>query len=44
MKFLKAIILVAVAASALSLGACAHRQEAMSSTSTNASSTHGYSK
>jgi hypothetical protein len=41
-KLLKAIMIVAVLAGALSLGACAQKKETMS-TSTNASST-GYSK
>ncbi|MEP7078955.1 MAG: hypothetical protein ABI795_07980 [Chthoniobacterales bacterium] len=44
MKFLKAILVMAIAAGALSLGACAHRQEAMSSTASTNASTHGYSK
>jgi hypothetical protein len=43
LKFVKAIMIVAVLASALALGACAHKQEA-AQTTTTASSTHGYSK
>jgi hypothetical protein len=43
LKILKAIMLVAIAASALGLGACAHRQET-ATTSSNTSSTRGYSK
>ena len=43
LKFLKAIMFVAVLASALSLGACAHKNETTSA-STTASSTRGYSK
>jgi hypothetical protein len=43
LKFLKAIMLVAIAASALGLGACAHRAETTTSTGAS-SSTRGYSK
>jgi len=43
LKFLKAITIAAILASALSLGACAHKNES-ATTSTTASSTHGYSK
>ncbi len=39
MKFLKAIMIVAIAASALTLGACAQKKETMSS-STGTSSTY----
>jgi hypothetical protein len=42
LKILKAIMLVAIAASALSLGACAHKNETATTSST--SSTRGYSK
>jgi hypothetical protein len=42
LKFIKAIMIMAVLASALSVGACAHRQE--TATTSTASSTHGYSK
>jgi len=42
LKFLKAIMIVAVLASALGLGACAHKQETMSTGTT--ASTRGYSK
>jgi len=42
LKFIKAIMIMAVLASALSLGACAqHKEEAATTT---ASSTHGYAK
>jgi hypothetical protein len=41
-KFLKVIMIVAVAAGALSLGACAQKKETMSNTGTTA--TTGYSK
>jgi len=43
LKILKAIMLVAIAASALSLGACAHHETAATTSSTT-SSTRGYSK
>ena len=43
LKFLKAIMIVAVLAGGLSLGACSQHKEAVQ-TSTTASSTHGYSK
>lgn len=43
MKFLKAIMIVALLATALSLGACAHKNETATQ-STTASSTHGYAK
>jgi hypothetical protein len=43
MKVLKAIMIVAVLASALSLGACAQKKETMS-TGTTAGSTRTYSK
>jgi len=43
LKFLKAIMIVAVLASALGLGACAQKKET-AATSTTASSTHGYAK
>jgi len=43
LKLIKAIMIVAVVASALSLGACAQKKES-ASMSTTASSTHGYSK
>ena len=43
MKILKAIMMVAVLASALSLGACAQKKETMS-TGTTAASTRTYSK
>jgi hypothetical protein len=43
MKILKAIMIVAVLASALSLGACAQKTETMS-TGTTAASTRTYSK
>jgi len=43
MKILKAIMIVAVLAGALSLGACAHKTETMS-TGTTAASTRTYSK
>jgi len=42
LKFLKAIMIVAILASALGLGACAHKQETMSTGTT--ASTRGYSK
>jgi len=42
LKFIKAIMILAVVASALTLGACAQHKEA--ATTTTASSTHGYSK
>jgi hypothetical protein len=42
LKFLKAIMIVAVLATALSLGACAQKKETMATGTT--SSTHGYSK
>jgi hypothetical protein len=41
-KFLKVIMIVAVAAGALSLGACAQKKESMSTQGTTA--TTGYSK
>lgn len=41
MKFVKLIMIVAVAAGALSLGACAQKKETMSTQST---ATTGYSK
>jgi len=41
LKLLKAIMIVAVLASALSLGACAQHKEAVS---TGAATTHGYAK
>jgi hypothetical protein len=37
-------MLVAVLAGALSLGACAHKNESASMNTTTSSSTHGYSK
>ena len=40
MKFLKAIMIVAIAASALTLGACAQKKETMASSSTGTSSTY----
>jgi hypothetical protein len=40
MKFLKAIMIVAIAASALTLGACAQKKETMSTSSTGTSSTY----
>jgi ABC-type oligopeptide transport system substrate-binding subunit len=43
MRILKAIMIVTVLASALSLGACAEKKETMS-TGTTAASTHTYSK
>jgi hypothetical protein len=43
MKLFKAVLIVAVAVSALSLGACANKRETMSS-STTASSGSTYSK
>jgi len=43
MTILKAIMIVAVLAGALSLGACAQKKEAMS-TNTTAASTRSYSK
>jgi hypothetical protein len=43
LKILKAIMLVAIAASVLSLGACAHRAETTTTTGAS-SSTRGYSK
>jgi hypothetical protein len=43
MRILKAIMIVAVLAGALSLGACAQKKETMS-TGTTASSTRSYSK
>ena len=43
MKTIKILAIVAIAASALSLGACAHKKETMS-TSTGASSSTGMSK
>ena len=43
LKILKAIMLVAIAASALGLGACAHRNETTTTTG-SASSTRSYSK
>jgi ABC-type oligopeptide transport system substrate-binding subunit len=43
MRVLKAIMIVAVLASALSLGACAQHKEA-TTTGTTAASTHTYSK
>ncbi len=42
MKFVKLMMIVAVAAGALSLGACAQKKETMSTGSTTA--TTGYSK
>jgi hypothetical protein len=42
LKFLKAIMIVAVLASTLSLGACAQKKETMSTGTT--ASTRGYSK
>lgn len=42
LKFIKAIMIVAVLAGALSLGACAHKQE--TATTSTSASTHGYSK
>ena len=43
MRILKAIMVMAVLAGALSLGACAQKKEAMS-TSTTAGTTRSYSK
>jgi hypothetical protein len=43
LKILKAIMLVAVVTSALSLGACAHKNETTTTTG-SASSTRSYSK
>ena len=43
MKFLKLIMIVAVAAGAMSLGACAQKKEAMSTTGSTTATT-GYSK
>jgi hypothetical protein len=43
MKFLKTIVILAVLAGSLSLGACSQHKES-AQTSTTASSTHGYSK
>ena len=40
MKFFKAILIVALAASALSLGACAHKETMSTSGSTHSSSTY----
>jgi hypothetical protein len=44
MKVLKAIMIVAVLASALSLGACAQKKEETTTATTTAASTHTYSK
>ncbi len=43
MKFVKAIMIVAIAASALTLGACAQKKDTMSTTTSTSAST-GYSK
>ena len=43
MKFVKLMMIVAVAAGALSLGACAQKKETMSTTGST-SATTGYSK
>ena len=40
MKLFKAILIVAIAASALSLGACAQKKETMSSSTGSTSSTY----
>ncbi|PYL15005.1 MAG: hypothetical protein DME30_12210 [Verrucomicrobia bacterium] len=42
LKFIKAIMIMAVLASALSLGACAQHKEEAATTTTGA--THGYAK
>ncbi|PYJ81554.1 MAG: hypothetical protein DMF35_05045 [Verrucomicrobia bacterium] len=42
LKFIKAIMIMAVLAGALSLGACAQHKEAATTTTTGA--THGYAK
>jgi len=44
MRVLKAIMIVAVLASALSLGACAQKKEETTTSTTTAASTHTYSK
>ena len=44
MRVLKAITIVAVLASALSLGACAQKKESTTTTGTTAASTRTYSK